>query len=84
MEQTVDNRLVVPSLDVPVPQMENQLVEVSRQLNTHSPEQAQDLLFIPSSLAPCALRGADGRTAGGSADDQILFFPIAADYGAER
>ena len=34
--------------------------------------------------APCALRGADGRTVGGSADDHILFFPIAADCGTER
>ena len=35
---------------------------------------AQDLICIPSLQAPCALRGADGRTVGGSADDHILFF----------
>ena len=30
---------------------------------------------------PCA---ADGRPVGGSADDYLLYFPVAADYGAER
>ena len=35
---------------------------------------AQDLVFTPSSSqAPCALRGADGGTVGGSAYDCILF-----------
>ena len=46
----VDSSLVVPSLDVPVPQMENQLVEVWEQLDIHIPVQAnrsaQDLIFI--------------------------------------
>ena len=45
---------------------------------------AQNLLFLPSfSEAPCALRGADGRTAGGSADDCFLLFVTRA-CGAER
>ena len=38
--QIVDTPLVVPSLDVLVPQMENQLAEVSRQLDIRIPEQA--------------------------------------------
>ena len=56
--QIVDSPQVVPSLDVPVPQMENQLVEVCRQLDTHIPRagyrSAQDLLFPSFSQAPCA------------------------------
>ena len=45
---------------------------------------AQDLVYTPSSSqAPCALRGADGRTVGGSTDDYLLFF-VTWDYGAER
>ena len=40
VEQIVDNTLIVPSLDVSVPQMENQLVEVCRQLDIRIPEQA--------------------------------------------
>ena len=51
--------------------------------DTRIPEMAIEVPKI-SSQAPCALRGADGRTVGGSADDHILFFPFAADYGAER
>ena len=38
--QIVDRPLVVPSLDVPVPQMENQLVEVCRHLDLPIPKQA--------------------------------------------
>ena len=38
VEQIVDNTLIVPSLDVLVPQLENQLVEVCRELDTHIPE----------------------------------------------
>ena len=43
MEQVVDSSLVVPSLDFPVPQRENQLMEMCRQLDTH----------IPSRLSKC-------------------------------
>ena len=78
VEQIVDNTLIVPSLDVPVPQLENQLVEVCQQLDISYSgagyRSAQDLISMPSLQAPCALRGADGRTDGGSADDHILFF----------
>ena len=48
VEQIVDNTLIVPSLDVPVPQMENQLVEVCRQLDTHVPEQVIEVPKISS------------------------------------
>ena len=49
MLQIVDSPQVVPSLDVPVPQMENQLVEVCRQLDTHIPEQAIEVPKTSSS-----------------------------------
>ena len=49
VEQIVDNTLIVPSLDVPVPQMANQLLEVCRQLDTPIPEQVIDLPKISSS-----------------------------------
>ena len=86
VEPMLETFVPVPSLDVPVPQMENQLVEPFRYLDLHVPEQAIKVpkISIPSLQAPCALRGADGRTVGGSADDHLRFFPIAADCGAER
>ena len=40
VEQNVDNSLFLPTLDVPVPQMENQLVEVCRLFDVLIPEQA--------------------------------------------
>ena len=60
VEQIVDTSLIVPSLDVPVPQMDNQLVEVCRQLDVRIPEQVIEVPKISSSIpslpAPCALR----------------------------
>ena len=61
VEQIVDTVLFVPSLDVPVPQMGNQLVEVCRQLDVRIPEQVIEMPKISSpalssSPAPCALR----------------------------
>ena len=47
--QIVDSSLVVPSLDVPVPQLENQLVEASRLLDLHIPEQVIEVPKISSS-----------------------------------
>ena len=47
--KNVDNRLFVPTLDVPVPQMENQLVEVCRLLDFLIPEQAIEVPKISSS-----------------------------------
>ena len=56
MEQIVDTVLFVPSLDVPVPQMENQLVEVCRQLDVHIPEQVIEVPKISSPSRPCRRR----------------------------
>ena len=46
--QIVDSLQVVPSLDVPVPQVANQLLEVCRQLDTPIPEQVIDVPKISS------------------------------------
>ena len=55
VEQIVDTALIVPSLDVPVPQMEHQLVEVCRAARCpHSRagyRSAQNLLFPSISQA---------------------------------
>ena len=49
VEQIVDNTLFVPTLDVPAPQMENQLVEVCRLLDILKHEQAIEVPKISSS-----------------------------------
>ena len=49
VEQNVDNSLCLPTLDVPVPQMENQLVEVCRLFDVLIPEQATAVPKISSS-----------------------------------
>ena len=49
VEQIAVYTLIVPSLDVPVPQMANQLLEVCRQLDTPVPEQVIDVPKISSS-----------------------------------
>ena len=49
MEQIVDYTLIVPSIDVLVPQMANQLLEVCRQIDTPIPEQVIDVPKISSS-----------------------------------
>ena len=56
VEQIVDNTLIVPSLDVPVPQMENQLVEVCRQLDFHIPELVIAVPKISSPSLHCRRR----------------------------
>ena len=86
-EQIVDSTLIVQSLDVLEPQMENQLVEVCWQLGTHVPEQAIEVPKISSTPRHSRRRrvrfaGADGRTVG-SADDHIQLF-VARACGAER
>ena len=48
VEQIVDSTLIVPSLDVPVPQMANQLLEVCRQLDTSVPKQVIEVPKISS------------------------------------
>ena len=48
VEQIVDTVLFAPSLDVPVPQMDNQLVEVCGQLDVRIPEQVIEVPKISS------------------------------------
>ena len=54
--QIVDTTLIVPSLDVPVPQMDNQLVEVCRQLDVRIPEQVIEVPKISSPSRHCRRR----------------------------
>ena len=49
VEQIVDNTLFLPTLDVSVPQLDNQLVEVCRLLDVLIPEQAIEVPKISSS-----------------------------------
>ena len=56
VEQDVDSSLVAPSLDNPVPQMENQLLDVCRQLDVFTPEQAIEVPKISSPSAQGARR----------------------------
>ena len=56
VEQIVDTVLFAPSLDVPVPQMENQLVEVCRQLDIRIPVQASEVPKISSPSRHCRRR----------------------------
>ena len=49
VEQICDCTLIVPSLEVPVPQMANQLLEVCRQIDTPIPEQVIEVPKISSS-----------------------------------
>ena len=87
VEQIVGNTLFVPSLGVPVPQMENQPVEVCRLLDILIPEQAIEVPKISSSRhfrrRRVRFRGLDGGTVGGSADDRFLLLIVRA-CGAER
>ena len=52
VEQTVDTVLFVPSLDAPVPQMENQLVDVRRLFDVVIPEQVIEVPKISSTPRP--------------------------------
>ena len=56
VEQTVDTVLIAPSLDVPVTQMDNQLVEVCRQLDVRIPEQLIEVPKISSPSRHCRRR----------------------------
>ena len=56
VEQIVDTVLFAPSLDVPVPQMDNQLVEVCRQLDVRIPEQVIEVPKISSPSRHCRRR----------------------------
>ena len=55
VEQIVDTALIVPSLDVPVQRVDNQLVEVCRQLDVHILEQ---VIEVPKSHLHPVIAGA--------------------------
>ena len=79
--------LPVPALDVPVPQMVDQLPDIEQFFRALSPVLSR-LLKCPRScpmMSLCARRAcyAAGGTAGGSADDLIPFL-VTADCGALR
>ena len=82
MEQLAEVVPMVQILDTPVSQMIEQLPDVIRFFDTllPVPEQAIEVPKIVLDDVPVRT---SVRTAGGSADDHILFFP-AADYGAAR
>ena len=56
VKQIVDTVLFAPSLDVPVPQRDNQLVEVCRQLDVRIPEQVIEVPKISSPPRHCQRR----------------------------
>ena len=87
MEQLADVVPMVQILDIPVPQMVEQLADIMRFFDTLVvPEQVIEVPKIPAFRCPCAhrrARSAAGGTAGGSADDRIIIL-VAADCGAAR
>ena len=83
-QQIVDAVPSVPFLDDPAPQMVEQLQDIMRFFDTLSPV-AERVITVPKILPnDVPSRHAAVGTAGGSADDRILFFIAAADHGAER
>ena len=85
-EQIVDPVPVVPLLHAFVLQMVEQLVDILAPLDFRFAEQVIEVPKIvcppraARTVSPCA---ADGRPVGGRADDYLLFFVIAVDYGVE-
>ena len=81
----VVGHLSVLALDVPVPQMVDQLPDIEQFFRALSPDPEQ-VIEVPKILPfdvpmhGCA-RSAAGGTAGGSADDHLLFL-VTADCGA--
>ena len=88
VEQIAVYAPMVQILDAPVPQLVEQLPDILHLFDTLTPvpEQVIEVPKIVLDDVPvrtvCA-RHAAGGTAGGSADDYLLFF-AAATYGAER
>ena len=78
VEQIVDNTLFVPTLDVPVPQMENQLVEVCWLLDILIPEQAIEVPKISSSRRSrrCRVRFAEQMA------EQLVEVPTIISYSS--
>ena len=76
------------TLDVPVPQMVDQLPDIKQFFRALSPD-SEPVIEVPKILPfdvpmRTAVRvSAAGGTAGGSADDHVLFF-VTADCGAAR
>ena len=75
--QIVVSPQVVPSLDVLVPQMENQLVEVCRQLDTHIPEQAIEVPKILLDDVPMRTALRDTQLA-----EQLVEVPTIVSYSS--
>ena len=71
--------LFAPSLDVPVPQMDNQLVEVCRQLDVRIPEQVIEVPKI--SPTPCPPRRRRVRFAEQTAE-QLVVVPTIISYSS--
>ena len=91
MEQTVVSAPGLQILDVPVPQMVEQLLEVFKAVGHrgaragHRSAQGLSRLHPGAAWVDCDFRHpADGGTVGGSADSCVLFFVVAADCGADR
>ena len=79
VEQIVDNTLIVPSLDALVLQVENRLVEVCRQLDTHIPELVIEVPKISSSS--CHSRRRRVRFAEQTAE-QLVVVPTILSYSS--
>ena len=77
--QIVDNTLFLPTLDVPVPQMENQLVDVCRLFDVLIPEQVIEVPKISST--PCPPRRRRVRFAEQMAE-QLVEVPTIISYSS--
>ena len=91
VEQLADVVPMVQILDIPVPQMGEQLVATLKHPDKPIPRagyrSAQDLVVIPSfshaSISHGALGAADGGAVGGGADCRVFFLAPAADCRAD-
>ena len=81
MEQNVDNSPFLPTLDVPVPQRENQLVEACRHLDLPIPEQAIEVPKISPTPRPPRRRRV--RFAEQTAE-QLVELPTIISYSSLR
>ena len=84
----VVGHLPAPSLDVPVPQMVDQLPDIEHFFAALSPDPEQvievpQILHLDVPMRARLARYAAGGTAGGSTDDRVLLF-VTADCGTAR